>query len=83
MYSFFCTGNEDLHYENIVTGERTTIFPNGTLVIGAVSKSDEGLYKCSASNNVGTPLEATMVLRVIGILNFTHFVSSFCHYQYM
>lgn len=60
-------GNEDLFYTNIASVEKTTVFSNGSLIISTASKNDEGLYKCNASNGVGNALEATMVLRVIGM----------------
>lgn len=43
------------------------VFSNGTLIINEVTKSNEGLYKCNASNNVGAPLEAAIALKVIGM----------------
>lgn len=64
---FIFSGREDSYNANIVSGEKSTIFPNGSLILHEVSKLDEGLYKCNASNGVGNPLEATAALKVIGM----------------
>lgn len=64
---FLFLGNEDSHITSVVSSETIATFQNGSLAISSVSKSDEGLYKCNASNGVGNSLEATMALRVIGM----------------
>lgn len=40
-------------------------YPNGTLKIMDVSKSDEGLYVCAVSNTAGT-VQAETYLKVLG-----------------
>lgn len=55
------------------------MFSNGTLIIKEITKTDEGLYKCNASNNVGTPLEATIALKVIGMKAYQLKIFSCCH----
>lgn len=39
---------------------------NGTLSISEVKKEDEGVYECIVSNEIGTPLQKSASLRVIG-----------------
>lgn len=53
-------------FSNVVPGETFKIWTNGSLTIHPVQKGHEGLYKCNASNGVGSSLEAIMSLRVIG-----------------
>lgn len=72
-------GNEDLYFTSIISGEKTVMFSNGTLIIKEITKTDEGLYKCNASNNVGTPLEATIALKVIGMRASHLKISSYFH----
>ncbi|KAG8187812.1 hypothetical protein JTE90_001187 [Oedothorax gibbosus] len=56
----------DSVFINILQGDNFQILANGSLIISAVQKTDEGLYKCNVSNGVGNSLEAVMSLRVIG-----------------
>lgn len=53
--------------------ESTTINlkANGSLELNDVNKEDEGMYLCNISNGIGTPLQKTIVLKVIGMLNYT------------
>lgn len=44
----------------------TSILENGTLIINGIKKEDEGVYQCTVSNDVGTPLHKSATLRVIG-----------------
>lgn len=39
---------------------------NGTLSITGINKKHEGMYQCTVSNEVGTPLKKSANLRVIG-----------------
>ncbi|XP_071036965.1 cell adhesion molecule DSCAML1 [Parasteatoda tepidariorum] len=39
---------------------------NGTLILVSIQKTDEGLYKCNVSNNIGSPLLKTVAVKVIG-----------------
>ena len=44
-----------------------TVFPNGTLVMGSVSKeSVEGFYKCTANDRHGNEASAQTKIKVIG-----------------
>nr|XP_042908973.1 Down syndrome cell adhesion molecule-like protein 1 homolog isoform X3 [Parasteatoda tepidariorum] len=52
-------------FSPISSGNVYQILPNGSLVLNSTHKSNEGLYKCNASNGVGHPLEATLTLMVI------------------
>lgn len=45
------------------------IMENGSLTISVIGKDDEGVYQCTVSNEVGTPLEKSATLRVIGEKN--------------
>lgn len=56
-------------FVTITDSSQTTLKPNGSLEISSVSKEDEGMYLCNISNGIGTSLEKTIALRVIG----THF----------
>lgn len=39
---------------------------NGTLEISSVSKDDEGMYECNISNGIGSALQKTVMVKVIG-----------------
>ncbi|XP_054719282.1 hemicentin-1-like [Uloborus diversus] len=52
-------GNEKLQNERIQT------FTNGSLLINKIDKSDEGLYRCTISNNIGEDLQKLVSLTVI------------------
>ena len=49
QYNWFINGTNVSEIDN-----RYTVLSNGTLVISAVSSSDDGTYRCLASNIVGT-----------------------------
>ncbi|XP_035221094.1 Down syndrome cell adhesion molecule-like protein 1 homolog isoform X10 [Stegodyphus dumicola] len=39
--------------------------PNGSLLLNAISKEDEGMYKCNVSNGIGSPLIQSIIVKVI------------------
>ena len=44
-----------------------TVFPNGTLVMGGISKgTTDGFYKCTAKNRHGDEASAQTKIKVIG-----------------
>ncbi|GIY98286.1 titin [Caerostris extrusa] len=45
--------------------ERIKTFPNGTMVYLMLKKTDEGIYKCIVSNNIGQDLNKIVSLTVI------------------
>ncbi|GFX19859.1 down syndrome cell adhesion molecule-like protein 1 homolog [Trichonephila clavipes] len=51
--------------QDLLEQGRMISYPNGTLVISEVEKSDEGIYKCSISNNIGQDLHKLVSLNVI------------------
>ena len=50
------------------SGDRLTVFSNGSLVIRSVVSSDEGRYTCTATNRRGLSSASTANIRVIGRL---------------
>lgn len=42
------------------------LIENGTLSITGINKEHEGMYQCTVSNEIGTPLRKSANLRVIG-----------------
>ena len=73
-YLFFIFYNPDLDgkfypvVNDMLNSASSAIFvmENGTLAINGIKKEDEGIYQCSASNDIGTPLTKSASLRVIG-----------------
>ncbi|GFQ85147.1 down syndrome cell adhesion molecule-like protein 1 homolog, partial [Trichonephila clavata] len=51
--------------KELLEHSRMISYPNGTLVISDVKKSDEGIYKCSVNNNIGQGLRKLVSLNVI------------------
>lgn len=51
----------------ISTSSNTILYPNGTLHINSISKTEEGMYSCNTSNGIGPPLLKTIVIKVIGM----------------
>ena len=49
----------------IINSDRIVIFGNGSLLITGTSPSDEGIYMCLASNQIGSA-NGTIVLTVQG-----------------
>ncbi|GBM75398.1 Hemicentin-1 [Araneus ventricosus] len=61
---------QTIEYIPLMNSSSTVIFPNGSLVLDEVKKDDEGLYKCNISNGIGTSLQKTIVVKVIGVSSF-------------
>ncbi|GFS88058.1 hemicentin-1 [Nephila pilipes] len=59
------TWTSDVGNKEMLDHERMNSYPNGTLVISDVKKSDEGMYSCSVSNNIGQDLHKLVSLNVI------------------
>ncbi|KAF8793104.1 Down syndrome cell adhesion molecule-like [Argiope bruennichi] len=55
----------DQENKDSLENERMTSRPNGTFVISNIKKSDEGIYICSVSNNIGQDLRKLVSLNVI------------------
>lgn len=51
---------------DVAASGRVLIVQNGSLKITGVTKNDEGVYECQVSNEVGSPLKKSAVLKVIG-----------------
>ena len=61
-YFFFFLDNQVL-----TSNLQRTVFPNGTLVMGGISKgTTEGFYKCTAKNRHGDEASAQTKIKVIG-----------------
>lgn len=43
---------------------------NGSILLKEIDKSDEGMYKCNISNGIGDPLFKTIIVKVIGRVEF-------------
>ncbi|GBM75401.1 Down syndrome cell adhesion molecule [Araneus ventricosus] len=63
-YSSQLVINEERNKESFEE-ERIKTYSNGTLIISSVKKSDEGIYKCTISNNIGQDLHKLVSLTVI------------------
>ncbi|GFR29678.1 contactin-2 [Trichonephila clavata] len=50
--------------KEIIEDERIKTFSNGTLIISNVKKTDEGIYSCTVSNNIGQDLHKLVSLTV-------------------
>lgn len=53
---------------SVSSSPETALFPNGTLHINAISKMEEGMYRCNISNGIGPSLLKTIVVKVIGMI---------------
>ncbi|CAN7938942.1 unnamed protein product, partial [Ixodes hexagonus] len=51
-------------FEDLRPDFRSYVLPNGSLWIGDADKSDEGLFRCRARNNIGAPVSLEVSLRV-------------------
>lgn len=52
--------------EGTSKSERISTLQNGSLKIADIKKEDEGIYECLVTNEVGSPLKKSAVIRVIG-----------------
>ncbi|PRD27649.1 UNVERIFIED_CONTAM: Down syndrome cell adhesion molecule-like protein [Trichonephila clavipes] len=64
-------------YSPIMNSTSMIILLNGTLILNDIRKEDEGLYKCVLSNGIGTQLQKTVVVKVIGMKIFENNFASF------
>ena len=57
---------------------------NGTLSINGIKKEHEGIYQCTVSNDLGTPLKKSASLRVIGEKKYmTIKTFNFCYLYFL
>ena len=62
LVTFFFLDNQIL-----TSNLQRTVYPNGTLVMGGISKvTTEGFYKCTAKNRHGDKASAQTKIKVIG-----------------
>lgn len=54
----------------------STPLSNGSLHLSAITKEDEGMYKCNVSNGNGPSLIKDIVVRVIGMVLKEHTIDS-------
>ncbi|XP_054723241.1 hemicentin-1-like [Uloborus diversus] len=67
IVAWYRTSSNSFDFNQIIHSKEETVLQNGSLSINAVSKDDEGMYKCNISNGVGKSLEKTILIRVIGV----------------
>ncbi|GBM46999.1 Titin [Araneus ventricosus] len=59
-----------VEYVPLTNSTQTVISTDGSLILTNIMKEDEGIYLCNVSNGIGTPLQKSVVVRVIGINSF-------------
>ena len=52
--------------KELISGERIDVYNNGSLVIGHVSRSDDGSYTCTATSRRGLSASRSANVKVIG-----------------
>ncbi|XP_035221089.1 Down syndrome cell adhesion molecule homolog isoform X5 [Stegodyphus dumicola] len=63
--TWYRTSGHGMEFIPIIGSPEISLFPNGSLSVTSIKKDDEGLYMCNISNNIGSPLHKTIVIRVI------------------
>ncbi|XP_035221093.1 Down syndrome cell adhesion molecule-like protein 1 homolog isoform X9 [Stegodyphus dumicola] len=65
LVTWMKANGENVDFSPISVRNQVTVYPNGSLHLDAITKEDEGMYKCNISNGIGNDLIKTIVIKVI------------------
>ncbi|KAF8793078.1 Down syndrome cell adhesion molecule like protein [Argiope bruennichi] len=70
--NWFHTTGFSSDYIPLSSTNRITVASNGSVIISAITKDDEGMYQCNVSNRIGSDLVKAVMVKVTGCSSYDH-----------